>query len=187
MEFDYDYFDNPDADGYQGYAREAGKDQPVASWDAIAVFCLNEGIASAIDVGCAKGFLVEALLRHGISAVGYDVSDYALGFAKDLPCSRRDVREGIPGAADAVFAANVLQYVHETELEDVLQSIHRATRRLFFFSSYYQDTLRPASDPLRRIERPLHWWRARLLEAGFAYRSRGIHVDVYTRLPPPGA
>src|SRR5919109_521312 len=32
-----------------------------------------------LDVGCAKGFLVECLRDRGVEAYGFDVSEYALG------------------------------------------------------------------------------------------------------------
>lgn len=36
-----------------------------------------------IDVGCAKGFLVQELRIHGANAVGIDISEYAIGEAPD--------------------------------------------------------------------------------------------------------
>ena len=42
---------------------------------------------TALDVGCAKGFLVEALRDRGVEAWGVDMSEYAIG----------EVREDIRG------------------------------------------------------------------------------------------
>src|SRR5215470_19512911 len=36
-----------------------------------------------LDVGCAKGFLVEALRDRGVEAFGIDVSRYAIGEVRD--------------------------------------------------------------------------------------------------------
>lgn len=37
------------------------------------------GPKRTLDVGCAKGFLVEALRDRGIEAFGIDISEYAIG------------------------------------------------------------------------------------------------------------
>src|SRR5437868_9639087 len=34
---------------------------------------------TVLDVGCAKGFLVECLRDRGVDAFGFDISDYAIG------------------------------------------------------------------------------------------------------------
>ncbi len=39
--------------------------------------------ASSLDVGCAMGFLVEALADRGVDAHGIDISDYAIGKVRD--------------------------------------------------------------------------------------------------------
>ena len=44
-----------------------------------------------LDVGCAKGFLVEALRDRGVEAFGIDVSEYAIGEV------RPDIRAILPG------------------------------------------------------------------------------------------
>lgn len=41
------------------------------------------GPRTVLDVGCAKGFLVEALRDRGVDAYGLDVSEYAIGQARD--------------------------------------------------------------------------------------------------------
>ena len=52
-------------------------------------------ISSALDLGCAKGYLVKALISSGISAKAYDISEYALSFTSGLPCYKYDIRNGI--------------------------------------------------------------------------------------------
>src|SRR5262249_36252556 len=41
------------------------------------------GPRTVLDVGCAKGFLVEALRDRGVDAYGLDVSEYAIGQPRD--------------------------------------------------------------------------------------------------------
>jgi predicted TPR repeat methyltransferase len=179
--FDYDYFDNPEALGYQGYARDSNGDYSLIFWNSCAAFCRLANITSAIDLGCAKGFLVEALIASGINAIGYDVSDYALSFASALPCRHHDIRNGIPDKADAIFALGILVYLSEAELPAVLSSIQEATRRMFLFSSYYEGDPQDVPDPLRRISRPRSWWRFQIESAGFNYLTNEEYFDVYIK------
>jgi SAM-dependent methyltransferase len=177
--FGYEYFDAPYGRGYRGY-RRSGNGDDYLPWDAARAFCRAHGIRSALDLGCAKGFLVEALLEEGVRAVGYDVSRYALSFAAHLPCFEHDVRHGIPRVADAVFALGLLVYVDEPELAAVLASIRAATRRFFLFASYYAGDAQAVPDPWRRITRPHVWWKAAITGSGFTFSHRDHAFDVYT-------
>lgn len=179
--FDYDYFDNPDAYGYQGYNKYASGDQYVSSWDRIAEFCLDQRILTAVDLGCAKGFLVEALISRGIRAIGYDISAYALSFAEHLPCKVHDLRHGVPAQADAVFALGVLLYLEESEIANALRSIYGATHKLFLFSSYYINENQKVPDPLRRLARSRYWWRTQIEGAGFIFNTQEEYFDVYKK------
>lgn len=175
--FGYGYFDDPDGLGYRGYHR-VGVDG-YAPWPHARQFCLDRGVRSVIDLGCAKGFLVEELLSAGIDAVGYDVSDYALSFAEGLPCHRHDIADGVPGEADAVFALGVLLYLDEADLDRVLASIRQAVGRFLLVSGFYEGDPQEVPDPLRRITRPWVWWRERIVSAGFKFPGRGKAFDVY--------
>jgi len=69
------YFDGPRTYGYGGYNYD-GRWVPVAA-DIIKHFDLKPG-ARVLDVGCAKGFLVQDLCDQGMNAFGLDISEYAL-------------------------------------------------------------------------------------------------------------
>ena len=170
--FGYDYFDDPVGLGYRGYSVDE-------SWERIAALCAEMGIRSALDIGCAKGFLVSALARRGIDAKGYDVSDYALSFADPARCSRRDVRDGVPDCADAVFVLGLLLYIERDELDAVLASLRKATRHYLFFSMYYLGEAQAVPDPLRTITETRAWWRSKLIKAEFQYKRREVWFDVY--------
>jgi SAM-dependent methyltransferase len=179
-EFGYGYFDDPRGLGYRGYHRSGNGDGAYLPWPAAREFCQGHDVRSAVDVGCAKGFLVAELLDAGIDAIGYDVSEYALSFATGLPCYQKDIRQDIPRQADAIFALGVLLYLEEDELPAVLTRIREATGRFLLFSSYYEGEEQDVPDPLRRITRPRHWWRAQLADADFTFDHQGRCFDVYT-------
>ena len=71
------YFDGPREYGYGGYKYD-GRWIPVAE-DIVKHFNLKPG-DRALDIGCAKGFLVKDLMKvcPGLEVVGLDVSLYAL-------------------------------------------------------------------------------------------------------------
>ena len=74
------YFDGPREYGYGGFWYD-GRWQTVAA-ALIDHYSLKPG-DRVLDVGCAKGFLVQDLLAKGIDATGIDISDYAV--AKRTP------------------------------------------------------------------------------------------------------
>lgn len=178
--FGYQYFDDPCGDGYRGYYRNANGDGDYLPWDAARDFCSARDVRTAMDLGCAKGFLVAELMAVGIDVVGLDVSDYALSFTKGLPCYKTDLRSGVPRAADAVFALGVLLYLEEAELAGVLANIHANTERYFLVSGYYAGEEQGVPDPLRRITRSRLWWRGQIEDAGFRFSYEGADFDVYT-------
>ena len=180
-DFDYHYFDDPNAHGYQGYERDALGDQITYPWEAVASYCERQGVTSAVDLGCAKGFLVEVLIKHGIAAQGFDISEYALSFARTLPCQQRDVRDGIPVSADAIIATGVLIYLHESELSSVLSDIYQSTRLLFILSAHYEGDRQVIPDAMRRITRPRSWWRSTIESHGFSFRHHDLYFDAYAK------
>ena len=90
-----EYFDGLREYGYGGYNYD-GRWKSVAK-DIIKHYKLNKN-DKVLDVGCAKGFLVNDLIDLGIDAYGIDISEYAInnsfekirnklqiGNAKNLP------------------------------------------------------------------------------------------------------
>ena len=66
-------------------AREAFR----PAYDRVAeVLCATLDFASAIDVGCGQGFLVDALLAHGIDVQGIEVAADAVAYASPQAAER---------------------------------------------------------------------------------------------------
>jgi predicted TPR repeat methyltransferase len=178
--FGFGYFDDARGYGYRGYSRAATGEGTPHPWDPAREFCVTRGVKTAIDIGCAKGFLVEELLAAGIRTIGFDLSSYALSFAAGLPCSRSDLREGLPERAEAVFALGVLVYLGEHELLQVLHDLFLNTERFLMVSNYHAGEPQTVPDPLRRITRSRRWWGQRITEAGFRFEDQGPAFDVYS-------
>ncbi len=180
-EFDYHYFDNPNAHGYQGYKLRPLGSNVIELWEIVTDFCIDQKIISAVDIGCAKGFLVQSLLSHKIRAIGYDISDYALSFAQDLPCFKHDIRKGVQERAEVVIALGVLMYISEIELDFALREIYQATERFFIFSCYYEGMPQRIPDPLRIITRSMTWWRSKIESNGFNVVKSSPSFEVYSK------
>lgn len=90
------YFDGPRDYGYGGYKYD-GRWVPVAK-DMIAHFGLKPG-DKVLDVGCAKGFLVNDMVEAlpGLEVYGLDISEYAL-----MNCHENVVGRIHLGSADSL-------------------------------------------------------------------------------------
>lgn len=75
LKFSELYFDGPREYGYGGF-RYDGRWRPVAA-AIISYYDLQLG-DRVLDVGCAKGFLVQDLVAYGVDAIGIDISAYAV-------------------------------------------------------------------------------------------------------------
>lgn len=179
--FDYHYFDDPHASGYRGYHRKPYGDNALEPWEEAADYCVTADVHSVIDLGCGKGFLVEALLTRGIQARGYDVSDYALSFASGLPCHKHDIAHGVPGSADAVVALGVLMYLSRDILKNVLRDIECAALKTFLFSGHYEKDVQMFPDNLRQITESGGWWHEQIRQAGFEHAESKRFFDVFVK------
>src|SRR5205085_1310369 len=71
-----------------------------------------------LDVGCAKGFLVEALRDRGVEAFGFDVSEYAIGEVRpDIRpfCRVQSASEPLGATYDLITCIEVVEHMTEEE------------------------------------------------------------------------
>ncbi len=127
------YFDAPkDPWEYSGYG---GEYVDVDDFRQLAVQVRDLlGARSALDVGCAKGFLVRALRRQGVDAWGADLSEYAVNTAPDevRPWLRVGRCQDLPfpdSLFDALILMETLEHIPPPELDRTLEEIRRLTKR----------------------------------------------------------
>ena len=128
-QFGKEYFDGPREYGYGGY-RYDGRWIPVAR-DIISHFRLKAGMR-VLDIGCAKGFLVQDLMQvaPGLECFGLDISRYALMNCHPSVVGRLHLGNALslpyPDASfDAVLSINT---IHNLDRTGCLQALREMTR-----------------------------------------------------------
>lgn len=121
-QFGKDFFDGDRDVGYGGY-KDDGR------WAAVAQrlithykLCAN---ATVLDIGCAKGYLVNELVKLGIDAYGLDISGYALAHCPNGIANRlmhRNANNLPPRAFDLTISINTL---HNLEYADCAYALNR--------------------------------------------------------------
>lgn len=140
--------------------------------------------ARLLDLGCAKGYLVEALREQGVRAVfGLDVSRYAVSNSAAAVRGRlivADVGEGIPvqeASCDMVTALDLFEHV-----KDPLPLLGEIRRVLTGSGVAYLKICHPrhpnaTRDPSHVNVQPLRYWRRVFAQAGFE-AQRVYETDV---------
>lgn len=118
------------------------------------------------DLGCAKGFLVEALRDRGVEAWGSDISDYAISEVRpDLRpfCSVASAIDPIPGRYDLVTCIEVLEHLCERDGKAAIRNMAVAADTLLFSSTPTDFT-----EPTHVNVQPVFYWLQLFRDFGFA-------------------
>jgi SAM-dependent methyltransferase len=94
--------------------------------------------ARVLDAGCAIGLLVETLRERGVSAEGFDISDYAIEQAHESvrPWVRiGSVTAELEGRYDLIVCIEVLEHVPSAEADAAIANFCRHTDDILFSSS----------------------------------------------------
>src|SRR5690554_6342242 len=125
---------------------------------------------TALDVGCAKGFLVRALVDLGVDACGIDPSEYALA---EAPHDVKDkltlgVAQSLPypdNKVDGVTCFDVLEHIPETDVSEVSSEMLRVTKDWLVLRLVTGEI----DDDVDASHKTLHgkdWWHERIEHAG---------------------
>lgn len=121
--------------------------------------------ASVLDAGCALGFLVEGLVRHGVDAHGIDISEWAIANVDPSIADRVAVgslTEPLTGRYDLVTCLEVLEHLPPDAGEAAIANLCAVTDRVVFCSTpgHYADTT-------HLNVQPIEWWAERFASHGF--------------------
>jgi SAM-dependent methyltransferase len=123
---------------------------------------------SVLDVGCAKGLLVQAFYEQGIDAYGIDVSQYAIETAHPDVASRLSVgsADNVDGSWDLITCIEVLEHMASADAERAIDSMCAASDRVLLSS-----TPSDFSEPTHINVREPAVWAASFAERGFFRRT----------------
>lgn len=103
-------------------------------FDRIAAAIVREFHPSTVlDAGCAMGFLVEGLRKHGVEASGVDVSEYAISKVHDSVaehCRVGSLSEPLGQRYDLVTCIEVLEHIPPEEADRAIANLCAATDTL---------------------------------------------------------
>jgi 2-polyprenyl-3-methyl-5-hydroxy-6-metoxy-1,4-benzoquinol methylase len=124
---------------------------------------------TVLDVGCAVGFLADALWKRGVQAHGIDISEYAISKVPEAlkpfcrVCSATDpLPEDFPRSYDLITCIEVLEHVAEHDAKAVIKNIAAETDCVLFSST--PDDL---DEPTHVNVHPVTYWLALFAEVGF--------------------
>jgi SAM-dependent methyltransferase len=94
--------------------------------------------SAVLDVGCAMGFLVEALRQRGAEAFGVDISGYAIeNVHPDIQpyCWIGSVNDPFPRKYDLIVCIEVLEHLPRHEAEQAVENLCRHSNDVLFSST----------------------------------------------------
>jgi 2-polyprenyl-3-methyl-5-hydroxy-6-metoxy-1,4-benzoquinol methylase len=133
---------------------------------------------TALDVGCAIGFLVEELRARGVDAYGIDVSEYAINqVPQELRpyCRVGSVTTAIDRGYDLLTCIEVLEHLPPEEAEAAVANITRLVDAVLFSSTPDDHT-----EPTHLNVQPPWYWARLFAEHGFL-RDADIDVRAVTQ------
>jgi len=155
-----------------GSEEEYGWDSP--GWRAFFTNVANKMVAlvgakRVLDVGCARGLLVQAFVEAGVEAHGTDISETAITSAHPDVRSRLSVAtavDPIEGSWDLVSCIEVVEHMSSGDADRAIANMCAVTEQVLFSSG-------PGdySEPTHVNVRPPADWAASFAEHGFFRRT----------------
>ena len=94
--------------------------------------------ASALDAGCAWGFLVENLRQRNVEAYGIDISDFAISNVHPPVqpfCKVGSITDAFPRHYDLIVCIEVLEHMQPAEAEKAVANLCAHTADVLFSST----------------------------------------------------
>jgi len=135
--YDEDYYEHYGSEG--GVPYRPGAPEWESFFASIAEHIVDDlRPSTALDAGCAVGFLVAALHDRGVEAHGVDVSEWAVAQAPERVRSR--VRVGsltdeLEGTYDLITCIEVVEHLPQAAADRVIGNLTRHARAVLFSST----------------------------------------------------
>ncbi|WP_104106593.1 class I SAM-dependent methyltransferase [Nocardioides sp. 616] len=132
---------------------------------------------TTLDVGCAKGLLVQALAEKGVDARGIDISEHALAGAHPEVRPRLELSSAarpLEGRFDLITCLEVVEHLDPRAARASIDAMCAATDRVLFSSTPHE-----SPEATHVNVRPTSEWAAAFAERGF-YRRADVNLDFLT-------
>lgn len=162
------YYNEAHLGGYDDYTWDNEK------WRSFFMSVADRVIGSinprtVLDVGCARGLLVQAFAVQGVDARGMDISEHAIASAHEDVRERLVVAsatEPIEGRYDLVSCIEVLEHLSPGDAQVAIDRMAEVTDRILFSSSPGDH-----DEPTHINTHPTEQWAAWFAERGFFRRA----------------
>ncbi|HEY3737297.1 MAG TPA: methyltransferase domain-containing protein [Jatrophihabitans sp.] len=132
--------------------------------------------STVLDVGCARGLLVQAFVENGVDAYGIDISAHAIESASPAIRDRLSVQSAdkITGSWDLITSVEVVEHMSPADAEAAIDAMCAASNRVLLssdpgdFAEATHVNVRPSAD-----------WAALFAERGF-YRRTDVDLSFLT-------
>jgi SAM-dependent methyltransferase len=123
---------------------------------------------SVLDVGCAMGFLVEALRDRGVEAFGIDISEYAINQVREdiQPyCKVASITEPLENKFDLIVTIETFEHLSQKDVVVGFENLVNASEDIVFSSS-------PSDygEATHRNIQPPEYWALQFAQFGY-YRE----------------
>lgn len=160
--YDKDYYDSHLGEVYE---RNEIWDK---HFERIADRIINEiNPKTVLDVGCAKGFLVEKLRDRGVEAYGIDISEYAISSVREdiKPyCKVASIAEPLEEKYDLVVCIEVLEHLSTEDLYNACRNLTKCTNDVLFSSTPFD-----YNEESHINVKPVEYWAGQFLHCGFRH------------------
>ncbi len=119
--------------------------QQSMTYDALSVGEFENG-SKVLDIGCGTGFSTEVLIKEGFKAVGCDINEKMLKFAKEkgiyvVLCDMRKMPFK-DDEFDYFISISAIQWLKPSDYRTVLQEMHRVAKKggvVQFYPKYKEE------------------------------------------------
>jgi SAM-dependent methyltransferase len=188
-EYDISYFDGKKSEyshnagytQYERWARFSNDFLPLEQstgdyWKDLALrFNLDHSLQNkkVLEIGCAKGFVVEALRDLGIDAYGIDISQYA------IDCAREDIKPYLTvadarthlstyanGEFDVVFTRRTLCCFSDAEISALVTQLNRIASQQVHLVYESENPTFYNPKPIQELVNGFNWKKRTIFVAG---------------------
>jgi glycosyltransferase involved in cell wall biosynthesis/2-polyprenyl-3-methyl-5-hydroxy-6-metoxy-1,4-benzoquinol methylase len=155
---------------YHSYSRDAFTPSQILAQTLFELFSPK----SALEAGCALGYVVKTLHELGVSAYGFDISEWAVEQAAVPFITRFDFSvEPIADKFDLVYCYDVVEHIPLERLEFALKNLWESTTGTLVIvpALYAEGTTYDPNEPTHLIFHDRPWWTS------FMQHRCGIPLD----------